>query len=166
MWKHFPCTLPKLKGAKVQLFQGRKQNLYSFLFTLQKLHLCTLIFLYLFFGPEIKEINHAVAPPKVVWLEPCLLQFLKFVQNCLNGPKNGQICQKCRKCLNLPKPPNLPKIHQNCQKLQKWPKWPKKSKFCQRAKFAFKLPLKFNQNWENLQNCQKLPNLSEIAKIA
>ena len=65
MWKHFPCTLPKLKGAKVQLFQGRKQNLYSFLFTLQKLHLCTLIFLYLFFGPEIKEINHAVAPPTV-----------------------------------------------------------------------------------------------------
>ena len=88
-----PCTLPKLKGAKVQLFQGRKQNLYSFLFTLQKLHLCTLIFLYLFFWPEIKEINHAVAPPKVVWLEPCLLQFLKFVQNCLNGPKTAKFAK-------------------------------------------------------------------------
>jgi hypothetical protein len=65
----------------------------------------------------------------------------------------------------LPQPPNLPTIHQNCQKGQNWPK---SVKFCQRAKFAFKTPLKFDQISENLQNCQKwqnLPHLSKIAKI-
>ena len=36
MWKHFPCTLPNFERCKVQLFQGGKQNLYSFLFTLPK----------------------------------------------------------------------------------------------------------------------------------
>ena len=36
MWKHFPSTLPNFEGAKVQRFQRRKQNLYSFLFTLPK----------------------------------------------------------------------------------------------------------------------------------
>ena len=61
-----PLYIAKVEGCKGATFQGRKQNLYSFLFTLQKLHLCTLIFLYLFFGREVKEINHAVAPPKVV----------------------------------------------------------------------------------------------------
>jgi len=35
MWKHsVHCQV--LKGAKVKLFQGRKQKLYSFLFTLPK----------------------------------------------------------------------------------------------------------------------------------
>ena len=32
----FPVHCQILKGAKVQLFQGRKQNLNSFLFTLPK----------------------------------------------------------------------------------------------------------------------------------
>jgi len=33
-------------------------------------------------------------------------------------------------------------------------------------KFGFKNPLNFDQNWENHQNCQKLPNLSKATKIA
>ena len=36
MWKHVPVHCQILRGAKAQLFQGRKQNLYSFLFTLPK----------------------------------------------------------------------------------------------------------------------------------
>ena len=34
MWKYFPCTLPNFEGCKGATFQGRKQNLYRFLFTL------------------------------------------------------------------------------------------------------------------------------------
>ena len=65
----------------MQLFQGRKQNLYSFLFTLpkgctRKLHLCTLVFLYLFFRRKITEMDHAVViPSEVVRLEPNPPQF-------------------------------------------------------------------------------------------
>ena len=54
MWKHFPVHCQILKRANVQLFQRRKQNLWNFLFTLQKLHGCTLIFLYLLFGSKNK----------------------------------------------------------------------------------------------------------------
>ena len=77
MWKHFPCTLPKLKGAKVQLFQGRKENLYRFLFTLPKVAPLHPGFS-LFFRLKITEIDRAVIPSEVVRLEPYPPQFLKF----------------------------------------------------------------------------------------
>ena len=60
MWKHFPVHCQILKRANVQLFQRRKQNLKNFLFTLQKLHGCTLIFLYLLFGSKNREIDQTV----------------------------------------------------------------------------------------------------------
>ena len=36
----------------------------------RKLHLCTLVFLCLFFGSKIREIGHAVIPSEVVYLRP------------------------------------------------------------------------------------------------
>ena len=42
----------------------------------------------------------------------------------------------------------------------------KKIQILPKGQICLQNPLKFNQNSENLQNCQKLPNLSEIAKIA
>ena len=44
----------------------------------RKLHLCTLVFLYLFFRRKITEIDRAVIPSEVVRLEPYPPQFLKF----------------------------------------------------------------------------------------
>ena len=67
-----------LKGAKVQLFQGRKQNLYSFLFTLPKVAPLHPGFSLSIFQRKITEIDRAVIPPK--WLDWNLIrpQFLKF----------------------------------------------------------------------------------------
>ena len=44
----------------------------------QKLHGCTLIFLYLLFGRKRREIDHIVIPSKVVCLRPYPPQFLKY----------------------------------------------------------------------------------------
>ena len=47
----------------------------------RKLHVCTLIFLHLFFGSKIREIDHAdhaVIPSEVVCLRPYPPQFLKY----------------------------------------------------------------------------------------
>ena len=44
----------------------------------RELHLCTLVFLYLFFRRKITEIDRAVIPSEVVGLEPYPPQFLKF----------------------------------------------------------------------------------------
>ena len=41
------------------------------------LHVCTLAFLYLFFGGKKREIDHAVIPSEVVCLQPYPPQFLK-----------------------------------------------------------------------------------------
>ena len=74
-----PVHCQILKGAKVQLFQGRKQNLYSFLFTLPKVAPCTLVISLSIFRRKITEMDRAVViPSEVVRLEPNPPQFLKF----------------------------------------------------------------------------------------
>ena len=59
----------------MQLFQGRKQNLYSFLFTLPKVAPLHPSFS-LFFRRKITEIDRAVVIPseEVVRLEPYLIR--------------------------------------------------------------------------------------------
>ena len=75
----FPVHCQILKGAKVQLFQGRKQNLYSFLFTLPKVApLHPVGFSLSIFRRKITEIDRAVILSEVVRLEPYPPQFLKF----------------------------------------------------------------------------------------
>ena len=114
----------------------------------------------------------------------CLQNPSKFDQNwenlqncqiCLKLPKlpkwakNGQIGQKCRKCLNAKtakftqNPPKLPKIAQMTKKIQILPKG-----ILLKGQMCLQNPLKFDQNWENPKNCQKvliLPNLSKIAQV-
>ena len=87
---------------------------------------------------------------------------LKIAKSCQICPKVAklpklgkmQISHNCQKCLNLPKPPNVAKIHQNCQKGQNWQN---NFKFCRRAKFAFKTPLKFDKS-------SKIPKMPKMAK--
>ena len=62
----------------MQLFQGRKQNLYSFLFTLPKVAPLHPGFSLSIFRRKITEIDRAVIPSEVVRLEPYPPQFLKF----------------------------------------------------------------------------------------
>ena len=99
----------------------------------------------------------------------------KNCQICLKLPKlpkwakNGQIGQKCRKCLNAKtakftqNPPKLPKMAQMAKKIQILPKG-----ILPKGQMCLQNPLKFDQNWENPKNCQKvliLPNLSKIAQV-
>ena len=62
----------------MQLFQCRKQNLYSFLFTLPKVAPLHPGFSLSIFRRKITEIDRAVIPSEVVRLEPYPPQFLKF----------------------------------------------------------------------------------------
>ena len=84
IWKHFPSTLPNLNGAKVQLFQASIVSYSHF----RKLHLCTLVFLCLFFRRKITETDRAVIPSEVVRLEPYPPQFLKFGHVPPHPPNN------------------------------------------------------------------------------
>ena len=59
----------------MQLFQGRKQNLYSFLFTLPKVAPLHPVFSLSIFRRKITEIDRAVIPSEVVRLEPYPPQF-------------------------------------------------------------------------------------------
>ena len=87
MWKHFPCTLPNFEGCKGATFQGRKQNLYSFLFTLPKVAPLHPVFS-IDFRRKITEIDRAVIPSEVVRLEPYPPQFLKFGHVPRTPPNN------------------------------------------------------------------------------
>ena len=60
----------------MQLFQRRKQNLYSFLFTLPKV--ARLHSHFLFFGSKRREIDHIVISLEVVCLRPYPPQLLKY----------------------------------------------------------------------------------------
>ena len=78
MWKHFPYTLPNFEGCKGATFQGRKQNLYSFLFILPKVTPLHPGFSLSIFRRKITEIDRAVIPSEVVRLESYPPQFFKF----------------------------------------------------------------------------------------
>ena len=62
----------------MQLFQGRKQKLYSFFFTLPKVAPLHPGFSLSIFRRKISEIDRAVIPPEVVRLEPYPPQFLNL----------------------------------------------------------------------------------------
>ena len=72
-----PLHCQILKRANVQLFQRRKQNLYTSYSQFRKLHVCTLFFLYLVFGRKIRAINYIVILSEAVCLRPYPPQFLK-----------------------------------------------------------------------------------------
>ena len=62
----------------MQLFRvGNRTCIVSYSY-FRKLHLCTLVFLYLFFRRKITEIDRAVIPSEVVRLESYPPQFPKF----------------------------------------------------------------------------------------
>ena len=73
----FPLHCQILKVQKCNFFSvGNRTYILSYSH-FRKLHVCTLLFLYLVFGSKIREIDHIVIPSEVVCLRPYPPQFLK-----------------------------------------------------------------------------------------
>ena len=79
MWKTFSLYIAKFwRVQRCNFFRvGNRTCIVSYS-DFRKLHLCTLVFLYLFFRRKITEIDRAVIPSEVIRQEPYPPQFLKF----------------------------------------------------------------------------------------